>query len=49
VSRACELLSESDATIMEWLDDVRLYETQGYGATVNYAIAGEPIDWVCPH
>jgi hypothetical protein len=41
VSRACGLLSESDAVIMEWLDDVRLYETQGYGATVNYAIAGE--------
>lgn len=41
VSRACELLSESDAVIMEWLDDVRLYETQGYGSAVNYAIAGE--------
>jgi hypothetical protein len=36
----CELFSADDAILMEWLDDVRLYEIQGYGATVNYAIAG---------
>jgi hypothetical protein len=34
------LFSADDAHIMEWLDDVRLYEIQGYGAEVNYAIAG---------
>lgn len=36
----CELFTAADVALLEWLDDVRLYETQGYGATVNYAIAG---------
>jgi len=25
---------------MEWLEDVRLWEVQGYGASLNYEIAG---------
>ncbi|WIA34254.1 hypothetical protein OEZ86_012605 [Tetradesmus obliquus] len=38
-SNACGLFSEADAVLLEWLEDVRLYETQGYGAEVNYGIA----------
>jgi hypothetical protein len=32
---ACGLFSQSDAMLLEWLEDVRLYETQGYGAEVS--------------
>lgn len=36
---ACALFSPEEAALLEWMDDVRLYETQGYGATINYQIA----------
>jgi hypothetical protein len=32
---ACGLFSQSDAMLLEWLEDVRLFETQGYGAEVR--------------
>ncbi|KAF6248610.1 histidine phosphatase superfamily [Scenedesmus sp. NREL 46B-D3] len=38
-SNACGLFSQSAVMLLEWLEDVRLYETQGYGAEVNYGIA----------
>jgi hypothetical protein len=34
-SGVCGLFSQSDAMLLEWLEDVRLYETQGYGAEVS--------------
>jgi multiple inositol-polyphosphate phosphatase/2,3-bisphosphoglycerate 3-phosphatase len=34
-SNACGLFSQSDAMLLEWLEDVRLYATQGYGAEVR--------------
>jgi hypothetical protein len=37
-SGACGLFSQSDAMLLEWLEDVRLYATQGYGAEVSYLL-----------
>jgi hypothetical protein len=31
--------SAQDAQLMEWLEDVRLYEVQSYGSAINYQIA----------
>lgn len=38
-SSVCQLFTQEDAQLLEWLEDVRLYETQGYGAAINYEIA----------
>jgi hypothetical protein len=36
---ACSLFDEQDAALMEWVEDVRLWEVQGYGDALNYQIA----------
>jgi hypothetical protein len=38
-SSSCDLLTPQDILLLEWLEDVRLYEVQGYGAAINYQIA----------
>lgn len=40
LSGACGAFEEPEANLMEWLEDVRLYETQGPGADINSRIAG---------
>ncbi len=36
---ACSVFSPKEARLLEWLEDVRLWEVQGYGAAINYEIA----------
>lgn len=33
---ACALFSERDVELLEWLDDVEMFQTKGYGDTINY-------------
>ncbi|KAF5828132.1 histidine phosphatase superfamily [Dunaliella salina] len=38
-SQACSLLSQSDVRLLEWVEDVHLIESHGYGSPINYNIA----------
>ena len=37
---ACQLFDEADLKLLEWVEDVRVWEAQGPGAAVNYRMAG---------
>ncbi|KIZ04268.1 hypothetical protein MNEG_3694 [Monoraphidium neglectum] len=37
---ACSAFERPEAELLEWMEDVRLYETQGPGADINSRIAG---------
>ncbi len=37
--RACRLFTAADVSLLEWVDDVSLSESQGWGSEVNYRIA----------
>lgn len=38
-SKACSLFAPTEVALLEWMDDVGLYEQHGYGAPINYEIA----------
>jgi len=45
VRGACSVFDEGELELLEWLEDVRLFETQGPGAEINSRWAGA-VGWL---